>query len=237
LNWLDELSLIKPKIETRSVTLPNNKMKLFPSLLIPLILASSYSFNDSWQVTEALDPKPSLHESVESPVAEIALGLFTGRNLKNMVLTSSFPKPAKLDFATIANKIITFANSNDIKVDTVEINPDAKKNYDVLLIHSDAINFLQSYPRQIDLLFMNSAISYQVECMSVKVKALRELMAAYNKFHSDSIVLVEGCSDDSASDRCGLVEMYLKELGWESVFKAGHLLMVPSESSLLNTRE
>jgi len=133
-----------------------------------------------------------------------------------------------------------WARDNDATFYSVDIDPKAIKNakdavlplnHEVIFITSDSVAFLKNYHKynnKIDFLYLDSFDFDPKNPGPSENHHLKEIKAAYNYLHKNSIVMV----DDTFGRHGGkgrLVIKYLLGKGWKIVVNAYQVILVPKE--------
>jgi len=122
----------------------------------------------------------------------------------------------------------TWAKNNGAKLFSVDINPKAISTCQstinelglsehIKLNISDSINYLENFEGNIDFLYLDS-YDYNRNNPSIikasQVHHLNEIMAAENKFHDNTIILIDDCKLPGGGKGKDAVR-YLMEKGWK----------------------
>ena len=100
------------------------------------------------------------------------------------------------------------------------------------VFHDDSLHFLASFPTQIDFLYLDSFDYDSGRQWESQEHHLKEIVAAYNKLHEHSVVMVDEC-DLPGGGKCLLVERFLKDLGWKVVLRGYQVIMVMDPAAIL----
>lgn len=194
-------------------------------LLLSLVVASEPS-NEVEAAEVAMTHEPMTPQGDLN--AEIVLGLLTGRDLHTLVAASTYFTSFKMHDSPIIKALLRHAAENDdIYFEAIDNGPSheekaASPELDSFkIVHTNPVEYLRHYPSQIDFILLDTTDTDYMQ--------LRTLMVAYNRMHSKSMVMADGCG----LGHCNLVELYLTELGWMTVFKERQLLMVPGEDTII----
>jgi len=107
--------------------------------------------------------------------------------------------------------------SVDISWDAVTRSRESVKDYPKTeVIQGDSVNFLEYFPFQIDFLYLDSYDWSPATSHESQLHHLREIMAAYDKLHIGSIVLIDDCALPDGG-KCAMADSMLTSLGWQLV--------------------
>jgi predicted O-methyltransferase YrrM len=118
-----------------------------------------------------------------------------------------------------------FANLTRKRLYSVDLNPDnCKKSREVVdkfkpavqVICNDSIQFLSNFKGEIDYLYLDSFDFEAYNPDPSQQHHLKEIKAAYNKLHDDSVVMIDDCQLPHRG-KCKLVAEFLLERGWKRV--------------------
>lgn len=175
------------------------------------------------------------------PTFELAMRLMSDRNHKILVETGTSRYGAENCHNDGCSTIVLarWALFNPgMSLDSVDISPrnvaTAKFNtrdFSMAKIHcSDSIPFLQSFDKPIDFLYLDSFDVDTDNPLPSQHHHLKEIIAAYEKLHKDSVVLLDDCGLPRKG-KCGLVEDFLLGRGWK-VLLTGYQTLLVTEASL-----
>lgn len=121
-------------------------------------------------------------------------------------------------------------DSVDICERAVEVSKGCVKDFEMAKVWcSDSIPFLTNYPKPIDFLYLDSYDIDWHNALPSQHHHLKEIIAAYDKLHKDSVVLLDDC-DLPRKGKCGLVEKFLLGRGWKVLLTGYQTLLVREES-------
>jgi predicted O-methyltransferase YrrM len=86
----------------------------------------------------------------------------------------------------------------------------------VQVICNDSIQFLSNFKDKIDYLYLDSFDFDELNPDPSQQHHLKEIKAAYNKLHDDSIVMIDDCQLPHRG-KCKLVAEFLLDRGWKRV--------------------
>lgn len=170
-------------------------------------------------------------EGVRYPSFKIALNLFIQRKGVNIVETGTTRALDDFGGAGMATIFLgDFAKHYNKQLWTVDILPEAislSKSLttefanNITYIVDDSLNFLKTFPKSIDLLYLDS-YDYPIDeneelAFESQTHQLNEFKAAEDKLHYNSIVLL----DDNAwskGGKCKLTKEYLFRRDWECLW-------------------
>lgn len=167
----------------------------------------------------------------------LSLELMEQRQAKILVETGTARYGSRY-FATDGGSTIIFgewAKNNNSLLYTVDISPLSIENSQlavgsnnhVIFNCQDSITFLQDFNQPIDFLYLDS-YDYEIGNPNPSQEHhLKEIIAAYPKLTSKSIVMIDDC-DLPGGGKGGLVISYLLERGWK-VLAAGYQVILVQE--------
>ena len=181
-----------------------------------------------------LGMKPSL---ARYPTSVAAMKLISERGAKVIIETGTTrDEIAKMEGAGGFTVIFgCYAQGLGARLTSVDI--DAKNcatarrvtsNYrnNVSVVCSDSLPFLEKYSvGLIDFLYLDSFDYDSKNPAPSQNHHLKEIQAAYNKLHSQSVVMVDDC-DLPGGGKCKLVEAFLLERGWKMVMNGYQQIFV-----------
>jgi hypothetical protein len=175
------------------------------------------------------------------PTFELAMRLMADRNHRTLVETGTSrygPENCHNDgCSTIVLARWALFNPG-MSLDSVDVSPrnveTARFNvrdFSMAKVHcSDSIPFLQSLDKRIDFLYLDSFDIDTNNPLPSQHHHLKEIIAAYDKLHRDSVVLLDDCGLPRKG-KCGLVEEFLLGRGWQ-VLLSGYQTLLVQQASL-----
>lgn len=106
--------------------------------------------------------------------------------------------------------------------------------YGQTTIHKqDSVEFLHAFPKLIDFLYLDSFDYSMDKLAECQQHHLREIIAAYDKLHEKSVVMLDDC-DLPMGGKCKLVELFLRQLGWKVIQREYQMILVPGSKIAKN---
>jgi len=99
----------------------------------------------------------------------------------------------------------------------------------IFVVCDDAIAFMRKFDKMIDFLYLNSSDYASGNLQASQAHYLKEIVAAYPKFHEDSIVMVEDTSADGVGNHA---LNFLIAKGWVILQSGYQVILVPDKDHL-----
>ena len=117
--------------------------------------------------------------------------------------------------------------SVDISESHIQIARDASIPYhqNLHFVLQDSVEFLSDYPEEIDFLYLDSYDYDEKNPGPPQDHCLREIMAAYDKLHEDSIVMIDDCNIPGGGKGKLAIEWLLNR-GWRKVTNVHQVILV-----------
>ena len=180
-------------------------------------------------------------EGVRYFSTKIALNLFHFRGGKNIVETGTIRMADDMAGGGYSTLLFgDYAQHYDKKFWTVDILPEAielsKKetegfNAKTNFVISDSVKFLEEFPEQIDLLYLDSmdCPEYDAEdspsLMASQEHQLKEIKAAWNKLTDKSVILLDD-NNFANGGKCKLTTQFLLDNGWTPLLADKQVLFI-----------
>lgn len=103
------------------------------------------------------------------------------------------------------------------------------------IVQSCSIAYLTDFPTAIDFLYLDSYDYTYASANACQVHHLREILAAYDKLHKYSIILLDDCSLPFGG-KCKMVEEFLLQMGWIKVMSQYQMLFVSGPKTQYHMR-
>ena len=195
------------------------------------------AWNDWW----TLKYRFKMGEGVRYFSTKIALNLFHHRGGKNIVETGTIRMADDMAGGGYSTLLFgDYAQHYDKKFWTVDILPEAielsKKetegfNAKTNFITSDSVKFLEEFPEQIDLLYLDSmdCPEYDAEdspaLMASQEHQLKEIKAAWDKLTEKSVILLDD-NNFANGGKCKLTTQFLLDNGWTPLLADKQVLFI-----------
>lgn len=218
---------------------------MFSRLLLSLILTSTFSLVSDVCLSQEIENSHYLENRLgefdkryQSFV--MIMDILQERNAKLLVETGTSRDGAS-NFAGDGGSTIIFADwatDNDAYLYTVDIDPRAIANsqqaaaayaHNVDFVVSDSIKYLSEFAYPIDFLYLDSYDFNLWDPTPSQTHHLREIEAAYDKLHENSVVMIDDC-DLPYGGKGKLVIDYLRKRNWKIIYSGYQVILVRKKS-------
>lgn len=100
------------------------------------------------------------------------------------------------------------------------------------VVESCSLAFLAEFPSQIDVLYLDSYDYRAHDAIPCQAHHVREIIAAYNKLHKDTIILLDDCGFPDRG-KCKMVEEFLDSMKWIKIMSEYQSLYIAGPETIL----